>query len=554
MSFEDGHGPAEFRPVKLGPRRRRFDPLVIGIGVVVVALVLAIVKPWDTLAPEVAAIPSVAPSLVTSAPADPSASPGEPIDPMALPTWSDVVPVVTRHPDWGIRTIVVGTTPATDGSSVAISERYAEHWSEAQDVGGGLSWSVVDGGPGPIVALGITFPPDEAPLDVRIWQRHANDELEWVDVLPVDDVPARGATLYVRRGAPGEGILEWEPGQYRADVLVGGGIKRIDLDVTTSFGDLPVAQPWVRDPAVPSGLDTSSLQLLRQGLFIHSADTTESVASTAGPKLDEYGSWLDVDRDVPTAGPRAFVAQVYGPGLAHIGVILPAFSTVHDTDVQRLAPSADPTDGIRQMAMGSAGSVSFVAFAPRDGSIWKPGVYALTVAWDDADGDHQETWHVEVRPGPVTHTPVLLAATRAWSRFVGSNGVLLGVPESLSGSDPLGVTLLPITPQDEPGYPGLSGSDLIGCGETLVQGRPEVIGIVGDPAAELTPVTSRILYPFPDAGPLEILTAAGAVPGLTLAAPVMTAELGGPASYGFRAGTTADAPGYTICIGFAAGG
>ena len=37
-------------------------------------------------------------------------------------------------------------------------------------------------------------------------------------------------------------------------------------------------------------------------------------------------------------------------------------------------------------------------------------------------------------------------------------------------------------------------------------------------------------------------------------APLMTAELNGPASYGFRAGSTDDAPGYTICIGFAAGG
>ena len=56
-------------------------------------------------------------------------------------------------------------------------------------------------------------------------------------------------------------------------------------------------------------------------------------------------------------------------------------------------------------------------------------------------------------------------------------------------------------------------------------------------------MTSRILYPFADIGPLEILTAAGAVPGLTLAAPLMTAELNGPASYGFRAGSTDDAPG-----------
>ena len=349
-------------------------------------------------------------------------------------------------------------------------------------------------------------------------------------------------------------MLEWEPGQYRADVLVGGRIKRIDIDVTTTIGDLPVAQPLDHELRAPSGLDTSALQLLPQGLFIQTEDGAESIPSSAGPVLDEYGSWLDVDRKVPTAGPRRFVAQVYRPELDHVGVILPAFSTIHATAVQRLAPSDDSTDAVRQMALGSAGSVSFVAFAPRDGSAWRPGVYALTVAWDDADGDHEGTWHVEVRPGPVTATPVLLAATRAWSRFVGSNGVLLGVPQSLSGSDPLGVTLLEITPQTEPGYPGLSGSDLIGCGATLIQGRPEVIGIVGDPASDLTPVTSRILYPFPDAGPLEILTAAGAVPGLTLAAPVMTAELGGPASYGFRAGTTDDAPGYTICIGFAAGG
>ena len=81
-----------------------------------------------------------------------------------------------------------------------------------------------------------------------------------------------------------------------------------------------------------------------------------------------------------------------------------------------------------------------------------------------------------------------------------------------------------------------------------------MIGFVGEPTADLTPVTSRILYPFSDAGPLEMLTASGAVPGLTLAAPVRTAELGGPASYGFRAGSGRDAPGYTICIGFAAGG
>ena len=38
MSFEDGHGPAEFRPVRIGSRGRRFDPVMLGVVVVVIAL------------------------------------------------------------------------------------------------------------------------------------------------------------------------------------------------------------------------------------------------------------------------------------------------------------------------------------------------------------------------------------------------------------------------------------------------------------------------------------------------------------------------------------
>ena len=554
MSIEEDHGPTEFRPVKLGPRRRRLDPLAVGVLLVIGALVLAVVKPWGEEAAELAAVPSLAPSPAESASAVPSASPGEPVDPMALPTWSDVVPVVARHPAWGLRTIVRGVTPATDGSTIPISDRYAEHWYEASENDGGAdSTALVDGRDGDIVALGVTFPPEEAPLDVRVWKRHTDGELEWVDARPVDDVPARGATLYVRRGDAGEAVGSWEPGTYRIDVLVGGGIKRIFAQVTNPGGLLPPDAPWTRDPVIVTGLDTSALQLLPQGLFIQAGGVPVPVASEAGPPLDEYGAWLDVDHDTPTAGPRSFVARASMSELNQVGVILPAFSSVRAADLVRIAPAGD-SDGVSQTGIGSIGSVSFVTFAPIRGPSWTPGVYALSVAWDDADGPHEATWHIELRPGPVPATPVLLAATRAWARFVGSNGVLLGVPEPLSGTDPLGVTLLEITPQDASGYPGLSGSDLIGCGETLIHGRPEVIGIVGEPAESLTPVASRILYPMADDGQLEILTAAGAVPGLALAAPLMTAELGGPASYGFRAGTSEDSPGYTICIGFGGGG
>jgi len=122
--------------------------------------------------------------------------------------------------------------------------------------------------------------------------------------------------------------------------------------------------------------------------------------------------------------------------------------------------------------------------------------------------------------------------------------------KSIDGvSDASAIRLLEIVPQKGTRYAGLSGSDLIGCGPTIVHGRPTVIGFVGPVRTDLAPVASRILYPFADTGQLEVLTVADLIPGLTLVAPFVTAEFGGPAAYGFRLGSTGDAPGYTICIG-----
>ena len=388
MSFEEGQGPAEFRPVKLGPRRRRFDPLLLGVVVVVAALVLAVIKPWDLAQPGIAAAPSVDPSSAPAA--DPSASPTSAAnEPLAPPTWSDIVPVVTRHPAWGIRTIVLAA-PVAEGQPTD-SQGYAEHWYEAGEDAGVDSTAFVDGRDGAVIALGVTFPPEETPLDVRIWKDHAGGELEWMDVRPVDDVPARGANLYVRRGDFGQAVAPWEPGHYRVDVLVGAGIERIDLHLTDEIGRLPDTEPWIREPTVVGGLDTAALQLLPQGLFALARDQLAGdllmpVDAEAGPALDEHDAWLDVDLDVPTSGPRQFVGQVHHPDPSQIGVILPAFSSIRSFGVDRVAPTGDSSGGVRRTALGSTGTVSFVAFGPLDGSSWTPGVYAVTVAWDDAEG------------------------------------------------------------------------------------------------------------------------------------------------------------------------
>ena len=77
MSFEDGHGPAEFRPVKLGPRRRRLDPLAVGVVLVIARAGAGRREALGLAGAGGRRGPSVAPSVVTSAPVAPSESPGE---------------------------------------------------------------------------------------------------------------------------------------------------------------------------------------------------------------------------------------------------------------------------------------------------------------------------------------------------------------------------------------------------------------------------------------------------------------------------------------------
>lgn len=555
MSDLDPRGPAEFEPVRIGPRRRRVDPVALGVVLILAALALAVIKPWGGEETQLAAVPSASPA---TSPASPQPS----IDTrgaLVPPLWEDVRSVVERRDEWGIRTIVLGATPdpetappetpTLDGTSAP--SRYAERWFSPVEDGG---TTIVDEAEGSIIALGVTFPQNETPLDVRIWLDHGNDEFEWMDVHPINDVPARGAYLYLRRGVAGAAVRAWPPGRYRADILVGDGIRRMDVVILDHDGRLPAPDP--SPPLAPrlEPFDGSRLAGLPPGPFLQADGAIVALDAAGGPPLDDTGAWLDVDASGGDRSPTSFVARTYQPGTTHLGVALPAYSTVRTASVRRLAPLGDASPRDRQNAIGSLAPISFVAFSPRVGETWRPGVYAMSVAWDDGDGPHDRTWHVELRPGPLPATPVMLSATRAWARFVGSSGVLLGSTGGLTAPDPLGIRLVDIVPQIQPGYPGLSGSDVLGCGATIIRGRPEVIGIVGRSDQSLAPVASRVLYPFPDVGPLEVLTASGAVPGLTLVAPVVTAEFGGQASYGFRAGTEPDAPGYTICIGMIARG
>lgn len=111
---------------------------------------------------------------------------------------------------------------------------YAERWFSVAPAGSGGANLVVDTNGAAIVALGVTTPRDETPLAVRVWLYHAGGELEWIDAQPLNGDPAQGAYLFVR--APGATAAFAttrfrEPGRYRVDVLVGDGIRRIEIDI-----------------------------------------------------------------------------------------------------------------------------------------------------------------------------------------------------------------------------------------------------------------------------------------------------------------------------------
>ena len=98
---------------------------------------------------------------------------------------------------------------------------------------------------------------------------------------------------------------------------------------------------------------------------------------------------------------RTAVATAYLPRATGLGVMLTNHAGVRLAIVRRLAPDA------RFLAAPMLGGISavqgrtpWIAFAPRSGGAWPPGVYAITVHWTDPAGLHEETWHVELRPGP----------------------------------------------------------------------------------------------------------------------------------------------------------
>ncbi len=395
----------DFEPVKLGPRRRRLDPLTAGVVVVAVALAAAVVKPWETSGSGGAPGPSAIAAVPTSA-ASPSArpTPTARVDRIVSatglpePTWAEVAPVLEPHDALGIRAIMLARRPNV---GLPASPRFQERWSPATlDPGGGGDSAYVNRDDQSIVALGITFPLDARPMDARIWLVHTDDRLEWIDARPLEPNHLAGAFTFTRFDAAAGRSVAWPGGHYRIDVLAEDGVHQIAVQVPGRFGSVPAPAEW---PPTETGLvdpDRSNPSSVRIGPFATVDGVGVPLASQGSPLLTDEEAWRDVLVE-GSGGPRSDVATAYLPRATGLGVMLTGHAEVRLAIVRRIAPDA------RFLAQPMLGGISetqgrtpYVTFAPRGGGAWPPGVYAITVRWTDPAGLHVETWHIELRPGP----------------------------------------------------------------------------------------------------------------------------------------------------------
>ena len=387
----------DFEPARLGGRRRRVDPVLVGVAVVGIALVAAVVKPWEAIPPAPApSIAVVTPSIAPSPSPSPTPTARPTLPPAALPpSWDDIASVVTAHDAWGVRAILRGSRGTDDAPAPG---RYLEDWAPTRTASDGRETAIVERDDGSVVGLGVTVPRAEIAQDVRIWRVRADDRLEWVDARQIASGPVGDQFLYLQPGPSGSVYQAWEPGEYRIDVLVEGGIRRISVGVTGRFGVVPAPHQPPSAPSRVVAAAASDPSGVRVGMFATVDGVGVPLAAEIGRPLDEVDAWLATKGEGPSA---PTVAAAYLPRATGLGVMLTTRASVQLAVLSRLAPTPlYPVPPARGGISSTQGQVPFILFGARDGDAMAPGVYAISVSWTDETGLHAGTWHVELLPGP----------------------------------------------------------------------------------------------------------------------------------------------------------
>jgi hypothetical protein len=396
----------DFEPVRIGGRRPMIDPLVVAAVAVVVALVVAIAKPWESnrsgASPLPAAMASTpAASAGTSTPTatphvrstrPPGTTPG-----LLAPTWADVADAVGDHGVPGVLAVMGHVNRFTIEGGAPVD--YGSLWT-SREPGSEDPINLLPGDD-TVWAMGLTFLAGEAPDDIRFWHVRGDGDFDGIDTGVIEPPGADEPRLYVQRGTSSAGIDPWRPGSYRIDILRAGRIERLVVRLADPSGAVPfVDRPATSETRLVAASD-SDPSAVRIGLFATVDGLGVSFDVATSRPLDEAEAWMAAN--VPPAGGQApVVARAFLPRATGLGVMLTSDASVELAVMRRLSPiSLAPTPPARGGISNSQGRTPYVVFAASDGQALTPGVYAISVSWTDGAGLHAATWHVELRPGPV---------------------------------------------------------------------------------------------------------------------------------------------------------
>lgn len=509
---------ASFEPERLRPARRRLDPAVLGAGIVVIAIGVAVLKPWAAPV-EQAARPLGTSGAAASVALAPSSTPSLDPDPVASGaagaagaaaveperrrppiTWAEAAPVLHGHDAWGVRVVVRDPEPdaASDPSTEAPGGGLVERWAAPDTPSPGDDVAVLPTGGRQVLAVGVTFPADQLPLDARIWRARGDDRgWEWLDARPLDLTPSLGAMLFAPPRTVDGYLPAWPSGRYRIDLLVGGSVRSIHADLPPGVAARPPVIDALRSGTEPLVSAFASVTSGIDGGLFATVDGRGVPIAGAGVVVSDPGAaWI---HGVPS---------VFEPRATGLGVMFPVGSSSPNATLRRLVPDGNFEEPRRApgIRFDDAGRWPYMLFRAPGGGAWPAGVYGVDARWSDASGTHRATYAVELRPGRQSAPPPALAAVRALANRAGTEGVL-GIPR---------------WPVDGLRRAFVEGVDLTcgASGSTLPSGEQPALLAIGHPVGE--DVSATRLELVLDGGrtrSMPVLIARDVVPGLSLLAP-----------------------------------
>jgi hypothetical protein len=449
--------------------------LPIVVALVVVALALAVVKPWDGRSADPAA---PEPSVADASPG-PAASEGAPSDEppaardrQAQPDDAWLLGAVSPRDTWG----VVAIADAAPGAATSVAPATAvEHWTAtvpgpASDTP--TAASAATGTPRapagirsttPVRLLGVSAPLGRTPLAIRVWRARGDVWRRVAAAPPIADHPAAHRLL---RPATGTGVapLAWPAGRYRLDLLLGGEVVTMEvrLDAPDVGSDmLSFAGPRPAPGLFAAPLDDeppADVSALGDGpvAYAVAAGRLVPLEARATTPLDPATAWLDPARVVGTIDAR---------GVRTLGVALPPDATEVTGKVRRLAPGPFAAEAAMDLVLAADGSQGDRAFRPAvearspTGLAWPAGTYAIDVGWTAGGEASAATWHIDLHPGFEAAPSMPLLTARGMAAQHARPGLLVPRPERLgmeAGSDalawfPLGAAIDCVTGRiDEP--------------------------------------------------------------------------------------------------------